>query len=298
MLKRPFFYIIRPSRVQRRNWQHCVDAILRFKVFNQFHDSLAIAHHVALVQNQRRRHLFHLLLRRRQTFPSRVRITRGVDDIKHHIRIRHRISHALQHQPIELVKLLLHHPGRIQQNHLIVVLAYDPQNPMPRRLRLIRHDGQLKSYQIIHQRALPRVRSAYDGDVARFMSQRVRDEQLASNVREHLHHVVLVLLPIFLAVVGVVKSFTKERVAELGFWPVLVLVLVVLARDGATTNCTRRSRHERHAQLARRKRRRMRARRERRARCVARTRLHACTRARARRGPRHRRRHACERRRQ
>ena len=151
------------------------------------------AHGVDLVQHQNHRalQLLHqrqrkVILRRAHRHPpgrlSALRLlrqpVRHIHDEQHRIARLQRIVHLLHHAVVEL-RLRLVHAGRIHQHHLrrrMPRLALGlllqrnlkhAMNPRPRRLRLVRDDGELLPQQGIQQRGLAGVRPANDRDETR-----------------------------------------------------------------------------------------------------------------------------------
>jgi hypothetical protein len=56
--------------------------------------------------------------------------------------------------------------GQVGEHQLVVVAVRDPEDTLARRLRLVGHDRDLAAAQRIHERRLPDVRPAGDGDEA------------------------------------------------------------------------------------------------------------------------------------
>ena len=63
-------------------------------------------------------------------------------------------------------------PGQVGEDELIVVTVRDPEDPSPRRLRLVGHDRHLAARERVDERRLADVRPSRDGDEARLQAGR------------------------------------------------------------------------------------------------------------------------------
>mmetsp|Transcript_4120 Transcript_4120/g.18500 ORF Transcript_4120/g.18500 Transcript_4120/m.18500 type:complete len:307 (-) Transcript_4120:1564-2484(-) len=135
-----------------------------------------------------------------ETLEGAARVARRVHDRQQHVRVGHRVADRLEHHLVELVELLFHHPGGVEQHHLVAVLADDAQDPVAGGLRLERHDGELGAHELVEQRALPGVRPAHDRDVPRSVPGRVSGEEVKVKVGEDVDglDVLLILLLVLL----------------------------------------------------------------------------------------------------
>src|SRR5712691_1565177 len=61
---------------------------------------------------------------------------------------------------------------QVGEDELIVVAVRDPEDPSPRRLRLLGDDRHLAARERVHERRLADVRPPRDGDEARFQAGR------------------------------------------------------------------------------------------------------------------------------
>ena len=61
---------------------------------------------------------------------------------------------------------------QIGEHELVVLAVRDPEDPSPRRLRLVGHDRHLPARKRVHERRLADVRPARDGDEARLQAGR------------------------------------------------------------------------------------------------------------------------------
>ena len=74
-------------------------------------------------------------------------------------------------QPVEVLQRKGWGPDtrRIQEDNLCILLREYTENPVPRRLRLIRHNGDLLPDQTVDQRGFPHIWTANDRDESRLV---------------------------------------------------------------------------------------------------------------------------------
>ena len=130
-------------------------------------------------------------LGREKTLEASERVPRGVHDDEDDVRVGHRAAHRPEHHLVELVELLLHHPGRVEQHHLEILLGDDAEDPVSRGLGLVRDDAELHPDELVEQRGFARVGAADDGDVAGFVTGGVASEKGGGDVRDDAHAVLV-----------------------------------------------------------------------------------------------------------
>lgn len=90
-----------------------------------------------------------------------------VHDEQNEVDVPRRLLRRALHKRVQ-VGFRLIQPRRIRKDDLIVRLRENAQNPVPRRLRFGRNDGNLLPDQYVDERAFSRVRPADDRNDTRF----------------------------------------------------------------------------------------------------------------------------------
>ena len=129
----------------------------------QLHDrqQLRLLDEVDLVQDQqeRRTSVLHQVEHEAVALPRRLR---HVHDEAEHIDLANRVDRGVDHPHVHPVQRAVD-ARRVEVHHLGIGVVSDPQNPRPRRLGLVGHDGELAADQAVQQRRFPRIRPADEG---------------------------------------------------------------------------------------------------------------------------------------